>query len=403
MEKIKSFLKNRYLKLLLLLIVSLISIKAIFFTLNIFYANLYLKTNKYKAGAYMARAVNLKSSVYKIFDRHAPGVLEQFLVKSAVYKNDKELLNSFPHPVALTKIKNRFKDNFYVEDLWGDFRKNGDWENLDPVSFDLLSDPSLNSRTTAILEKIAPFSEPGFFKNLADFVYWHNNKALLEYLLATRLTETPPFKVKYSQGCSYEASLSLLKKVLQLEYKLRGEFLGKNLLSCPGFSNKKCMPENWYFSRMAGRRNFSRGSFYMGIDHIGESRNPVIRLMGFFVAHDRGKTNPRAGIRSRKSFTAENGFYIFSFDYCTVTGKEIPSFWLGRRMEKRIPHTRGQWKKVVFILNNAFNQYDSLNPLIRIWGTGTLLVDNVFLAKTPPLKFSIDDPYEIRFAQIIQE
>jgi hypothetical protein len=102
-----------------------------------------------------------------------------------------------------------------------------------------------------------------------------------------------------------------------------------------------------------------------------------------------------AGIRSRQRITAENGFYIFSFDYCTVTGSEGSSFWLGKKMEKRLPHTKQEWKKVVFILNNAFNDYELLNPLIRMWGTGTLLVDNVFLSKVTPMKFSIPGPYAL--------
>jgi hypothetical protein len=31
----------------------------------------------------------------------------------------------------------------------------------------------------------------------------------------------------------------------------------------------------------------------MGMDNVGKSKNPVIRLMGFFVSDDPGKTGPR--------------------------------------------------------------------------------------------------------------
>ncbi|NIM16538.1 MAG: hypothetical protein GTO45_31380, partial [Candidatus Aminicenantes bacterium] len=141
------------------------------------------------------------------------------------------------------------------------------------------------------------------------------------------------------------------------------------------------------------------GSFVMGPDQVDS--NPVMRVMGFFVSHRPDKSKPRAGVRYRKKFPAENGFYIFGFDYCTVTGGERPSFWLAHGLaEKHLHPTQRKWQKVVFLLNNSANTYKQINPLVRMWGTGTLLVDNVFLAKITTPIFSIFEPYVLNVEKL---
>jgi hypothetical protein len=383
---------KKYLKTLLLTVVLVISIKPFLFTWNFILANFHLKNNKFKAGAYIANTLAYKSSVYHIFNKHAPAVVEKYLVKSAIYNNDKKSLQGYSRVIPLSAIQAKFNDNFYLGDLLGNLHQKKDWRHLDEVSLTLLADPRMNQRTTAIFEKIGSSFGKKFIKNLADFVSWKGNPSLCDYLVSTYAIP-PPFHGADLKGISYNESVSRLEKLMWAKYKLSSDRLGENLLPCPGFTDQRCTEKKWYFSRMFKTKVFSRGSFFMGTDKIGESKNPVTRIMGFFISHDANKSKPRAGVRSRKRIAAENGFYVFSFDYFTITGSEKPSFFLGKGMEKRLPSTQRQWKKVIFVLNNAFNDYEYLDPLIRMWGTGTLLVDNVFLSKTAGMEFSITESY----------
>ncbi|HLP59031.1 MAG TPA: hypothetical protein VK186_09385, partial [Candidatus Deferrimicrobium sp.] len=137
----------------------------------------------------------------------------------------------------------------------------------------------------------------------------------------------------------------------------------------------------------------SKGSFYIGPDSAG--KNPLMRVMGFFNSKEPGKSLPRAGVRALKKIQAENGCYVFSFDFYVRTGNEKPSFWLAKGLiEERPRFMPNEWVNVIFIVNNLSNQYDSFQPLVRMWGTGTMLVDNVFFAKITSANFSINSPYE---------
>jgi hypothetical protein len=383
---------KKYLEIFLLVVVLVISIKPFLFTWNFILANFHLEKNKFKAGAYIANTLSYKSSVYRIFNKYSPAAVENYLVKSAIYNNNKKQLRAYSRVIPLAGIQAKFNDNFYFQHLLGNIHQKKDWQNLDEVSLALLADPRMNQRTIAILKKIDSSVGKKFIKNLADFVSWKGNLSLCDYLVSTYAIP-PPLSGGDLTGVNYSESKARLEKVMWAKYKLRAKRLGENLVQCPGFTVPKCTEKKWYFSRMSKARAFSRGSFYMGTDKIGKSKNPVIRIMGFFVSRDSNKSRPRAGVRSRKRIPAENGFYVFSFDYCTISGSERASLFLGKRMEKRIPPTHGQWKKVIFILNNAFNEYEYLDPLIRMWGTGTFLVDNVFLSKTVGQEFSILKPY----------
>ena len=390
---------KKYLKYLFLAVVVLISIKPVLFTWNFIRANFYLQENKFKAGGYMANTLSYKPSVYRVFNKYAPMVVEKYLVKSAIYNDDRKPLQVYSPLISVPAIQGQFSDNFYLRHLLGRIHQKKEWQHLDEVSLELLADVQMNQRTIAIFEKIGASFDKKFIKTLADFVSWKGNISLRDYLVSAY--EIPsPFNAVDLKGVNYNESVSRLEKLMQVKYKLRADRLGENLVQCPGFTDPGCTGKKWYFSGMFNGKSFSRGSFFMGVDKIGEGKNPVIRVMGFFISHDANKSEPRAGVRYRKRIAAENGFYVFSFDYCTITGSERPSFFLSKGMEKRIPSTRGQWKKVIFILNNAFNQYEYLNPLIRMWGTGTLLVDNVFLSKTAGQEFSIIEPYVLHVEEL---
>jgi len=396
----KSAPPGRRWQIIILAVVLVISIKPVLFTWNFTRANFYLGKNQFKAGAYMVKALSYKSSVYRVFEKYAPAVVEKYLVKTAIYNNDRKLLQAYPRLIPFAAIQAQFTDNFYLQNLLGHIHQKRDWQHLDEVSLHLLADPQMNDLSIAIFGKISASFDRKFVRNLADFVSWKGNHSLCDYLVSTYVIPST-FSGVDLVGVSEDESVSGLERVMRVKYRLRADRLGENLVQCPGFTDPGCTVKKWYFSGMFNGKVFSRGSFIMGTDKIGEGegQNPVMRVMGFFSSHDANKSRPRAGVGCRKRIAVENGFYVFSFDYCTITGKERPSFFLSKGLEKPIPSTRGQWKKVIFVLNNAFNQYEYLSPLIRMWGTGTLLVDNVFLSKTVGQEFSILESYVLHIEE----
>jgi hypothetical protein len=346
----------------------------------------------------VSAALSHKPSAYKIFNENHPGVIERYLVKSAIYSKDIHLLDSSPGPDR-SKISRQFRDNFYFQDLLGNTGEDRDWENLDEVSFAVLADESMNSLTTAIMEKIKTRLDRGFIGNLADFASWKGNSRLSRHLVSAYPVEGVLFRTGELRVWDINESVARLKTILFERYKLSDDEIGKNLVRCAGFTGPGGVEKRWYFSKMASKTVFSRGSFFIGLDQVDS--NPVIRVMGFFISHHPGKSKPRAGVRYRKKFPAENGFYVFGFDYCTVTGRERSSFWLTKGLsEQHLPHSRQKWQKVVFILNNSANTYNQINPLVRMWGTGTLLIDNVFLAKITTPTFSIFEPYVLNVEKL---
>jgi hypothetical protein len=369
-----------------------LSIKPFLFTWNFIQAVFHLERNPSKAGPYLAGTLACKPAAYKIFNENSPLAVERYLVKSAVYKKDRSLLDNPPGGMDISTVYLKFKDNFYLQDLLGNIGKERDWENLDEVSFALLTDREMNPATIEIIEKIGGSLDPGFIGNLVDFLSWKQNSQLCRYLASRYLPEGRPFRSEGLKSRDVEESAARLEAVLDEKYKLKPDEMGDNLVRCPGFADYGQVKTYWYFSKMAGKTVFSRGSFFTGLDRSGI--NPVMRVMGFFVSTEPGKSKPRAGVRYRGRFPAENGFYVFSFDYCTATGKERPSFFLANGLPERpLPPTGQKWQKVIFVLNNSANTYNQLNPLVRMWGTGTLLVDNVFLAKVITPTFSVPGPY----------
>jgi hypothetical protein len=401
MKKLKISFNQKYVKIFILTVLLAISIKPFLFTWNFILANFHLKKNKFKAGAYMANTLSYKSSVYRVFNKYAPTLVEKYLVKSAIYNNNKKPLQDYSPVIPLPAIQVQFNDNFYLQDLLGNIHRKRDWQHVDEVSLALLADPQMNQRTIAVIEKIGSSFDRKFIKNLVDFASWKSNHSLCDYLVST-YSIPPPISSVDMKDVTYDESAARLEKVMWTKYKLKAGRLGENLVQCPGFTTQKCTEKKWYFSRTFKAKAYSRGSFFMGTDIIGKRKNPVIRVMGFFISHTPNKSKPRAGVRCRKRIAAENGFYVFSFDYCTFTGKERPSFFLGKGIEKRLPSTQRQWKKIIFILNNADNKCEYLDPLIRMWGTGTLLVDNVFLSKTAAREFSIPKSYDLHIEDSLE-
>jgi hypothetical protein len=260
-----------------------------------------------------------------------------------------------------------------------------------------MADPAMNPLTFSILEKMHAPKDPEFIGNLLDYCTWQKNIPLRDYL-EKFFQAGESYEKRKEQGVpgglNYNESVERCMALLAEKYRLPIGDLGKNLLEGPAFEDENRFPKQWYFSKMASREPFADGSFVMGPD--GDDSNRYLRVMGFYVDTREGKSPARGGVWSRERIALQEGFYLFSFDYFTGTGKEKPSFFLWRGIaEMRLPPTNGKWKKVIHILNNTTGSYDMLKPLFRIWGTGTLLIDNVYLARITNPDFSIPGSFAL--------
>lgn len=381
----------------LVAVVLIFSIKPFLFTVGLIDAG--LSAGGEDDGSAIYKVISFKPSLYNFFNEKKPGAVESYILRSAIEENDRRILDRYADikPEKAPGLHKRFKDNFYFHHLTGtiDAAFPHEWNNLDNVALHILADSSKNDLTLSILEKIRTHLQPLFIRNLAEYTTWKGNSGLSKQILSRfpidKINPLPP-------SPTLEFSLKALENYLGFKYKLAPGGLSENLLESPAFNEPSGFENDWYFSLMASKKKFAAGSFVMGLEPQSSKDNKVknnaVRIMGFYAGRKKGKSRPRAGVRYRQHLPAENGFYIFSFDYCTATGKESPSLWFARGLrENHLPVTGGQWKKVVFVLNNAFNDYPRLNPLIRMWGTGTMKVDNVFLFKVKTTKFSIDEEY----------
>jgi len=397
---------RKYLEPLALVVLVLVSIKPAIFTWHLIRAGNDYRPCKQQAAAHMYKCLLLKPSVYRAFKKYHPGTADNLVIKSAIYnKNIDRLKDSRPEPADISRIKSTFKDNFYLRHLFHRFLqgvRGQNPENLDDVSLELLADPTMNTLTISIFKKIAPSFSRDFVENLGDFCRWKGNHRLADYLTVAHDIEKKIPAKPALPSLNRQKSTDRLKEILPIKYKRANILLEKNLLKSPGFNDGKEIERHWYFSDMAGFNPFADASFTMGPDSI--EKNGVLRVMGFFVDNKQSKSNARGGAWCKKRIPIKTGHYLFSFDYTTKTGKEGPSFYLGEGIgEKRIPAADGKWKKAIFILDNAHGKLKFVKPLIRIWGTGSLWVDNVFLARVNGTGFSLPNPNSVLIADCDEE
>jgi hypothetical protein len=389
---------KKYIQWAFPLVVFLVSLKAILFTWDLIRAGYHYRTDKQQAAVHMYAFLLDKPSVYKAFRETNAQALDNLVLKTAIYNNNINCMKEVGlEPADISRLTLTFKDNFYLHHLLTNpGKREGNWQNLDTVSIEILADHTMNSLTISILEQLSPVFPPGFIENLVDFCAWKKNIELRDYLVQTFALKPNESPVKRKKdplpgGVGFQESIHQLMDILRREYKLEASDIGKNLVKCPAFDSINTFEKHWFFSKMAGYEPFSDGSFTMGLDRM--DTNNVLRMMGFFVHNQVGKSRARGGAWSREKISIQKGFYLFSFDYLTKTGQEAFSFFLCKGIpESYLPPSRGKWKKVTYILNNASHTYPFLRPLLRMWGTGTVLIDNVYLARITNPGFSIPFP-----------
>ncbi|MCP5105703.1 MAG: hypothetical protein GY950_20110 [bacterium] len=389
---------KKHIKWLLPLAVLVISIKPVVFTRNLVLANYHLRENKAKAAEYIYKTLRHKPSVYTVFKMYRQAGVNDLVAKKALYTMYRDNINIFNRfeedskVLTLSRFQRLYRDNFYFRYVFpAKTAVKGNWQNLDAVAFGLMADSGMNALTLPAWKQMTGENDfgPEFLRNLRDFYRWKGNLQMAGFLEKKHNLAKSPVR---SEGPGETASLKRLTAILTETHGLTAADMGKNLLEAAAFDNEDLFEKNWYFSKMAEREPFADGSFTMGLDST--AKNSCLRLMGFYVGNREGKSNARAGVWSRETVPLRKGFYVFGFDYFTKTGWEVPSFFLWKDIKEQwLPSTAGKWKKAVYIIKNLSEKRRILKPLIRMWGTGTLWIDNVYLAGITNPGFSLPEAH----------
>jgi len=395
-----------FLKFILPAAVVLLSIKPAVFTWDLMMANYHLWNDNGGSAGHMYRTLRARPSVYRVYKKYSRSRIDEVLVKQAVYSKHNDNINIFDtfnahaEELALSRFEARFKDNFYFRYLFapggpGNRSIAGNWQNLDSVSLDILADPGMNALTLSLWEKMKwPAVLDGTFAaNLADYCRWKGNTALGDYLEKTAgKTVGRPIGSSVLRGHDARESLLRLGEILLEKNKLTAGDFETNRLENGDFEKSNGgFERDWYLTKMAGREPYADGSFTMGPDGAGGNR--YLRIMGFYAGNVKGRSRVRGGAWAREKIPIKKGFYIFCFDYLTKTGDENPSFYLWKGIdEPHLPGTGGKWKKAVYFFNNASGDHTLLKPFFRMWGTGTVLIDNIYLARITHPRFVFHVP-----------
>jgi hypothetical protein len=378
---------KKYSRWVLLLLILLASGKAIMFTMDVALASYFLQGNKEKAAAHMYRILCDKPIVYLSFRDTQKTLVGDFIVKKAIsarYRDNKNIFDIFPpapglKELTLERFKALYRDNFYFQYLFPPVPSQPNWKNLDAVSLELLADKTLNPLTLSLWEKVKPAADPDFAANLADYCRWQGNTELGDYLGKDAVAAAKPFfNPDVPTG---NESFKRLLEVLWKKNKLTGGDFKEVRADSENFNNMETFKKKWEFSNMAGGKFFNRASFTMGLDGDGENR--CLRLTGFFVGSgdEKTKSSARGGAFCKEIVSLPGGYYFLSFDYLTGTGREKPSLYLWEGLsEIFLPPTDGRWKKAVYFFDNSTGNHGMIKPFFRMWGTGTVLIDNVYFA-----------------------
>ncbi len=390
---------KKYLKFVLPLAALLVSLNGILFTWHLLQSGCHYRQDNNRAAKHMYAAVTANPNAYKVFLKYNGASLDNLIVKAAIYDGDsKKLNNPGLRPPDVGRIRKAFRNNIFLNRLLTGAGENigpirqGNWENLDDVSLDILADPTMNDLTISIFKERANWFSPDFIANLADFCAWKKNTLLTQFFRRRFPHSKPPSHLPPEPASlpspgptAYPESLKRLEGLMKKVWKLEPGKLGKNLLRNGDFQETAPLGRCWHFSRMAGTGSFGEGSFTMGLETLGTDNgtqsetNKVLRIMGFHIKVKKGRSNPRAGAWYKARIPLKQGYYVFSFDYAARTGKEAPALWLWRGIkETRLTAEAGSWKKAVYILDNRASKYNVVKPMVRMWGTGTLHVDNIY-------------------------
>lgn len=362
----------------LILIISLIfSIKPLLFTYNCFLSKyyLYVLEDSKKSEAYTLEAIRFNPKSYKYVG--AGNKLDN-LIKAAILYENIEIYNALNKDTR-KKIESKYKDNIYFQNSINSLNKKENWQHLDKIAYFFLKDKRYNKLAISIFEKLSFQFDNDFLTNLCDFLKWRDNIELFNYIKKKHKLNDYEY-IKPENAIKYKDSILKVKDVLFKELNIKEEWIGNNLIQSPDFEDEKNYLNNWYFSNMSNTEPFGDGSFFVGIEKIEENR--MIRDINLYIDNSLVKASARGGVWYKKLININKGYYVFSFDYWTKTGEEKPRFWLWNGITiPWLPSTEKRWKKIIYILNNVNEKIKKIKPLIRMFGKGSMYVDNVYLGK----------------------
>jgi hypothetical protein len=363
---------GKYWKHLLLIVLLLASVKPAVLTWYLIRAGAYFRVQPKAAEGHMFSAILHRPAAYHAFKKYNLATADRLLLKSLVKTREFHRLEEANlSPQGLARLKQQAKNNLYLLYLFPRFiNEVRQPENLDTLSLELLANPAANPLSRQVFDLHLTSLSRGFKENMADYCQWQGNPAMAEYW--NKAVDAP-----IRPGTAGPPDL-------------------ERLLLTSGFGSDKEIRTAWRFANMANVKPFGDGSFTMGRDRIGDGH--VLRLMGFFTDNRTARTPARAGAWYAKPIPVTGRIYRFSFYYATRTGHEKPSFFLANNLpEQFLPHTKGQWIKVEFYIRNQDNRFKQLRPLVRMWGTGSMWVDDVELTELtgPPAKEFLEHPLRL--------
>jgi len=388
--------KKNLIGALILIILLIFSIKSLLFTYNYFLSKyyLYVLEDSKKSEAYTLKAIRFNPKIYKYVG--AGNKLDN-LIKAAILYENIGIYNVLTNDEK-KKIELKYKDNFYFQNVLNNLDKKREWQHLDEVSYFFLREKKYNRLTISILDKLNPEFKKEFSSNLFDFLYWQKNIELFKYFKEKYQVNDYEY-IKPENAIKYKDSISKVKDILVKELNIKKELIGDNLIQFPDFDGEKNYLKYWFFSNMSDTEPFGKGAFYVNLDKI--SSNNVIKVINLFINNKNAKALARGGIWYKKLISVNKGFYFFSFDYWTKTGKEKPRLWLWKGITiPWLPCTERRWKKIVYILNNVNGEIKKLKPLIRMFGKGSMYVDNVVLGKLEVEELGLKGQYWFKTVSI---
>ena len=377
--------KRKILIILIIFFVIIISIKPIIYTYNYLFSNLYIINNQEeKAEKYILRGINFNPGSYRVFRS------SDYLLQAACLYKKESLLNTLDDE-TLHEIKEKYKDNFYVQNIYGNLDLDRNWSLLDSVSYRFLKNKRYNSLTLSILDRLGPVFSEEFIVNLLDFLYWQENEDLADYFIENY--NIVNFRwVKPDESIDYPMSIKRLNSFLQENYSVG---IWDNLLSSEDFLNMNDYSHDWYFSTPSKSKPFGKGSFFVDLYQIDQKSmvkayNLLLNIKEMSVSN--------VGIWLGKKLEVFGGYYILSFDYWLKTGQEKPRLSLAGNLNINwLEEENRKWIKVICVLNNSKRKVEFVMPFVRIFGLGSLYVDNVFFSKVHSDNVNFEDSFRVHY------
>lgn len=358
------------------IIVFLFSIKPMFFTLNYFLANYHykLRGDERNSLKYILKAIHINPKSYKSIG--IGNIIENFIITAITYSN-KNLFKLLTVPER-KYIEERYRDNFYLQNLFDNLNNNKQWHHLDKIAYYFLGEKKYNNLTISILEKLGFRFEDKFLRNFYSFLLWQGNDELAFYL--NKKYNMSEYQYARPSGfLEYKMSLFKLNKLIQMKFRNNKIGIGSNLLESEKYDDVKLNFQNWNFNIMSDRDPFGDGSFFLGYDFIQNRK--IARLFNLYISNNK-KAPCRGGIWIREPIKLKKSYYIFSFDYFNGTGYEKMGVWLTKGIEEtNLKPLFAEWRKFIFIFDNRREGYSDVRPLIRMFGTGSCWIDNVYLGE----------------------